>query len=81
MTSPSGVLPTNEPGLMIGCDLASGSDFAVALLVFLNDDGEIQMDALDENDLARVTVEGIVPHAPISPFEPNRFIKKSWGRN
>ncbi|EGP57359.1 hypothetical protein Agau_C201659 [Agrobacterium tumefaciens F2] len=65
--------------MTIGCDFASGADFAVAVLVFLNDDGEIHMDALDENDLARVTVEGIVPHAPIRPFEPNRF-SKSRGR-
>lgn len=80
MTSPSALLPTNQPDLMIGCDFASGEDFAVALLIFINDDGEIQMDALDENDLARVTVEGIVPHEPIRPFEPNRF-SKSRGCN
>lgn len=75
MTSPSSTLPSFNPGQFIGCDFASGNDFAVALLVFVNDDGEIQLDALDENDLARVTVEGIVPHAPIRPFEPNRFSK------
>ncbi len=79
MTSPSPTLPSFKPGQFIGCDFASGADFAVAVLVFLNDDGEIQMDALDENDLARVTIEGIVPHAPIRPFEPNRF-SKSRGR-
>ncbi|MBS0258350.1 MAG: hypothetical protein JSR13_11630 [Proteobacteria bacterium] len=79
MTSPSTQFLANEPILTIGCDLASGSDFAVALLIFINDDDEIQMDALDENDLARVTVEGIVPHAPTRPFEPNRF-SKSRGR-
>jgi len=75
MTSPFTQFVANEPIVTMGCDLAPGSDFAVALLVFLNDDGEIQMDALDENDLARVTVEGIVPHAPTRPFEPNRFSK------
>jgi hypothetical protein len=79
MTSIPAPLPTKEPTVAIGCDFASGADFAVAILVFLNDDGEIQMNALDENDLARVTVEGIVPHAPTRPFEPNRF-SKSRGR-
>ncbi len=79
MTSPSELLNSCAQQLMIGCDFAPRSDFAVAMIVFINDAGEIQMDALDENDLARVAIEGIVPHAPRRPFEPNRF-SKSRGR-
>lgn len=79
MTSPSGLLPTNEPGLMIGCGFAFERDSTVWHLCSIDANGDFRAEVIDENDLARLTVEGIVPHAPHRPFEPNRF-SKSRGR-
>jgi len=80
MTSPFGLLPTNDPCVMIGCDFAFERDSTVWHLCSIDANGDFQMEVIDENDLARLSVEGIVPHAPIRPFEPNRF-SKSRGRN
>ena len=79
MTSPFALLPTNEPALLIGCDFAFERDITVWHLCSIDANGDFRAEVIDENDLARLTVEGIVPHAPIRPFEPNRF-SKSRGR-
>lgn len=79
MTSIPALLPTNEPTLLIGCDFAFERDSTVWHLWSIDANGDFRAEVIDENDLARVTVEGIVPHAPIRPFEPNRF-SKSRGR-
>ncbi|MFK4259064.1 hypothetical protein [Agrobacterium tumefaciens] len=83
MTSPSGLLPTNDPGLslMIACDFSGPClDRSAFFLCAYEANGDLRvMEELDENDLARLTVEGIVPNAPLRPFEPNRF-SKSRGR-
>lgn len=79
MTSIPAPLPTNEPTLLIGCDFASERDITVWHLCSFDANGDFRTEVVDENDLARLTVEGIVPQAPIRPFEPNRF-SKSRGR-
>ncbi len=79
MTSPFALLPTNDPGVMIGCDFASERDITVWHMCSIDANGDFQMETIDENDLVRLTVEGIVPHMPLRPFEPNRF-SKSRGR-
>ncbi|MFB0692987.1 hypothetical protein ACA106_20895 [Agrobacterium pusense] len=79
MTSIPALLPTNEPALLIGCNFAFERDSTVWHLWSIDANGDFRADVIDENDLARLTVEGIVPHAPIRPFEPNRF-SKSRGR-
>ncbi|WP_144574295.1 hypothetical protein [Agrobacterium sp. DE0009] len=79
MTSPSALLPTNDPRQIIGCDFSSGPDETAFVLCSIDADGKFRAGPLDVDGLARVTVEGIVPHAPSRPFEPNRF-SKSRGR-
>lgn len=79
MTSIPALLPTNEPALLIGCDFAFERDSTVWHLWSIDANGDFRAEVIDENDLARLTVEGIVPHAPIRPFEPNLF-SKSRGR-
>lgn len=79
MMSTSALFPTNDPRQMIGCDFSSGSDESAFVLCSIDADGKFCVDPLDVDGLARLTVEGVVPHAPNRPFEPNRFCK-SRGR-
>jgi len=80
MTSLLDTVLINSPPQIIGVDLGYGPDSAALFLCSFDENAEFQMVTLEEDGLARVTVEGIVPHAPIRPFEPNRF-SKSRGRN
>lgn len=79
MTSLQETVLINSPPQIIGIDLGYGPDRSALFLCSFDENADFQMVTLDEDGLARLSVEGIIPHAPIRPFEPNRF-SKSRGR-
>ncbi|MGN7710786.1 hypothetical protein [Agrobacterium radiobacter] len=80
MTSISALLPPKAPHKTTGCDIAASPDWTAYWVAVADEFGTIKRYPLDENTVARLTVESVFPHRPLRPFEPNRF-SKSRGRN
>lgn len=76
MTSISALLPAKAPHKTTGCDIAASPDWTAYWVAVADEFGAIKRYPLDENTVARLTVESVFP---LRPFEPNRF-SKSRGR-